>query len=767
MSNLAHSVHSTIEALRLFHRRLLLAGLTFAWIFGLAAQEKFSLPHLTDQLLNGNDKERRTAAYHLNQLGEEAFPALNELIKALDDSEDQVWFLAVQTIATLGPGAEKAIPRLIDDLADNPSMGPRRRYKDQVRYRAAYALGRIGDGSLLALKEALRSNDRGSRLGAAMALQGLGAEAKAAIPELIQNLEDKSDEVRELTSEALGAIGSAAFPALIDVLKSDSPTIRRGAAQAIKLIQDHPDEITEALYRQLEGEKNTEVKTALIRAIGSSDPEETRYVPLLARLLLSPKTEIQHAAINGLLTASSPQERVVPTLKPLLDSQEAEARIRAAFVLGRLGPEAIDSVQKLISLAQTSTESEQEAYMKALTRLGQSAAKPLLLHIYRQSDSVFSKDDWSVRTLAGIGESVVPDLSSALASLSPNIKVAALESLTQLSRSGRSALEPSLALIQDTDPRVRSSALKTVQALGIAPSDLAPRLEAALKDPSKEVRLASVKAAAAAGRESRSLISPLISLLKESDPDILRHACDALGAIGQAAAAASANVSKLTSHPNPQVIVSALRCLGRLGLGDDSWVTLRETIAPFAEDDVSAIAAAATEAIGNLGPSDPSIYDIVKRNLNHQEPMVRTKAVVACQSLERDAQKLTELLAPYLADEELNVRKAVAEALGNLGKDARIAEEELFKLLDNPSDIEFTLTTLRSIEPSSIDRLTVAVDHDDASVRLFACSRLGRLGRSAQSALPSLKKRADSDSYDFVRREANRAIGRIKSARDR
>ena len=69
MSNLAHSVHSTIEALRLFHRRPLLAGLTFAWIFGLAAQEKFSLPQLTDQLLNGNDKERRTAAYHVSWRG--------------------------------------------------------------------------------------------------------------------------------------------------------------------------------------------------------------------------------------------------------------------------------------------------------------------------------------------------------------------------------------------------------------------------------------------------------------------------------------------------------------------------------------------------------------------------------------------------------------------------------------------------------------------------------------------------------------------------
>ena len=106
--------------------------------------------------------------------------------------------------------------------------------------------------------------------------------------------------------------------------------------------------------------------------------------------------------------------------------------------------------------------------MKALTRLGQSAAKPLLLHIYRQSDSAFSKDDWSVRTLAGIGESVVLDLSSALASLSPNIKVAALEFDT--AQSFRTVcLAPSLALIQDTDPRVRSSALKTVQALGIAP----------------------------------------------------------------------------------------------------------------------------------------------------------------------------------------------------------------------------------------------------------------------------------------------------------
>ena len=34
-------------------------------------------------------------------------------------------------------------------------MGPRRRYKDQVRYRAAYALGRIGTAVCLLLRKRL------------------------------------------------------------------------------------------------------------------------------------------------------------------------------------------------------------------------------------------------------------------------------------------------------------------------------------------------------------------------------------------------------------------------------------------------------------------------------------------------------------------------------------------------------------------------------------------------------------------------------------
>jgi len=94
------------------------------------------IAELTKQLSGGNDEQRREAARELRDMGADAKSAVEALGKATRDNDDQVYSLAVDALANLGPEAAEAINFLIARLEDSDQ---------QKRYRASFALGIIRD----------------------------------------------------------------------------------------------------------------------------------------------------------------------------------------------------------------------------------------------------------------------------------------------------------------------------------------------------------------------------------------------------------------------------------------------------------------------------------------------------------------------------------------------------------------------------------------------------------------------------------------------
>ena len=94
-------------------KRSLLAALVFCGVVG-AENPAPDLAKLTEQLHASDAATRRTAALQLGQFGPAAKDALPALIKALGDSDKQVWSYAVGALAGLGPDAQDAIPALLD-----------------------------------------------------------------------------------------------------------------------------------------------------------------------------------------------------------------------------------------------------------------------------------------------------------------------------------------------------------------------------------------------------------------------------------------------------------------------------------------------------------------------------------------------------------------------------------------------------------------------------------------------------------------------------
>jgi len=189
---------------------------------------------LSDPVLRGRVLEILAA------LGPKAKLVVDDVIKALDDSDPMIRGEAAVAIAAIGPDAAAAVPVLLKSLTD-ANASP------DIRYSAAYALGRIGpaaqpaaeqmrslvtspdevlatvaswsmlkitpdDTSLLdqaipALRKAVRADREIVRLEAAVTLGDIGPAASSAIPilELVSE-EDSSRQVREAAGKALKKI---------------------------------------------------------------------------------------------------------------------------------------------------------------------------------------------------------------------------------------------------------------------------------------------------------------------------------------------------------------------------------------------------------------------------------------------------------------------------------------------------------------------------------------------------------------------------------
>jgi HEAT repeat protein len=60
-----------------------------------------------------------------------------------------------------------------------------------------------------------------------------------------------------------------------------------------------------------------------------------------------------------------------------------------------------------------------------------------------------------------------------------------------------------------------------------------------------------------------------------------------------------------------------------------------------------------------------------------------------------------------------------------------------------------------------VDLYISILDNEEPLVRLFACQALRRAGKDARKAEPEIRK-LTSDKYDYVRREARRALDSFK-----
>ena len=724
-----------------------------AILLGVLLANAGEVEDLIGELGSGDKVKRREAARSLALLGPAARAAVPALIKGLDDDEEQVFFWSATALAKIGPDAHEATPELIKRLKRSG-----RRYKDQVHVRIVHALTQIGPAAVLQLTGALGSEHSSVRLGAVRVLGNLGFASREAAPRLFDLLADDSESVRFSAGSALGRIGDVAYPQIMKGLSADSATVRAAAAHAVVWI---PANSRPAIHlaKRLAKETDNETKVAGLNALNRIGFDSERLLAMLLPALDSEEPRLRQEALSGILSLRPNSRAAVPHLIERLAAKDPSKRKQAIDLLGRMGYDASVAVPKLITGLGQADEEEKRSIRNALVEMGPASIPSLLDSATEIPLAKLLGETWQADCIGGIGIQAVSSLTNSLKENPGNgaglLSLVALQKIGDKSPTTRQVILPWLEHEQAV---FRGAALSALVASSTKPNMLMPRLQAAMGDPNSLVRQAAMDALASLGSSAKGATTALVNSLDDKDTAVQLSAIRAIGKLESDDSVLAERLVKFLDGANPETRLAVVVSLGGFRRLPDSAVN---SLVNLLKVEHAETKSTVFGALAKLGSSAKPALPALNSALNHENQVVRTSALKALAKVESNKGRLLNALQAKLVDKASSVRHTAILELGELGSDARSVGPALFARFDTTDDRQVTMKALRKIRVRDVQLYISILHNEEPLVRFFACQALRRAGKNAKPAEDELRK-LQKDSYDFVRREARRALESIE-----
>lgn len=256
---------------------------------------------------------------------------LNAAAAFLADPDVETRRLAAASLGADGI-APAVVPLLLDALLDKDP---------EVRWRAEFAIGRLGPRAVPKLIEALASNRPSLRRTAAMMLGPIGPKARSAVPALLQAAKDEDRFIRVWSVKALGDIGF------------DDSAAPQVLAQLAKTLRDPDLDVR---------------RVSTVAAIGLG-PRAKPLLPSLIEALRDRDAGIRWRTGIALRQMGSDAADAVPALVAALSDADADVRLRAAQALGRIGAPAEAPLRDLLA-AETTNAAAKKFAAEVLAALG-------------------------------------------------------------------------------------------------------------------------------------------------------------------------------------------------------------------------------------------------------------------------------------------------------------------------------------------------------------------------------------------------------------
>lgn len=215
----------------------------------------------------------------------------------------------------------------------------------------------------------------------------------------------------------------------------------------------------------------------------------------------------------------------------LKKDDNADARWKAADLLGRLGPEAREeSTRAAVAAALKDSNAHVRAVAaSALATIGPagSDAIPALQEMLSTSDCLPA-----LRALSLYGSDAAPAIGKIIVLLhnedDSEIRWTAARTLGKIGRAAKEATPMLVEAMKDPEPLVREHAAEALGDIGPDAKEAIPELVKALKDPDARVRRDAVRSLGQMGPAAKSAIESIRPLLQDKEDRVRKAACASL-----------------------------------------------------------------------------------------------------------------------------------------------------------------------------------------------------------------------------------------------
>ena len=465
-----------------------------------------------------------------------------------------------------------------------------------------------------------------------------------------------------------------------------------------------------------------------MKSLGRLKLPDEALSPILKENLRHEDEQVRLAVVNLLVERRALLARMAPELESLLTAKNDGVSRHAAFLLGKIGPNAAP----LLLNGLRSREQPDRSDCRGIGT-DRPADRSVALAGGRKPRSLAFAEvrPWHWDRFVPWPQEPCRRWRPAWMTLTRTSSSLSLRPLVTSVREPPNVHRPFVACWEINRPRSAFRRFRSFLSQHAHDERLLGDLIALVNDEDARVQRQSIDTIRSLGPPGRKAITVIIGKLNSKDPEVRLAAAEMIGSHGQAAAEAVPALSSLLDDPSPKLRTIAAQTLGKLGK-------------------------AAQPALPRLTPL-----------LGAEQVEVREAATLTLGSLELDAEVVRPHLAKALRDKAPEVRRAAMRAIQRFGPQGAIFVPDIILLAESKENLRSVERMLRRFERQgpdvrSLPELVKQLDHKQDSVRLLAIKFLGLAGPSAKDAIPALERMSKDPSAE-VRKQAEAASKQIKN----
>lgn len=413
-----------------------------------------------------------------------SFPYVQDIVPLLDDQDEAVRVVAIQTIGLLGAEAEGARLSL---FLNDPSA--------PVVAAACQALGALRVQEKVA-DIASKLDDERTRYAAVSALASLGARSVEGYAEKIITtcLSDKDVPTRQTASKLVGdmaevvAVQQSCIAELLKLLTGAEAYSRCGAALAIGFMGDRGQQWVRDVLSLMDDDSEDVSWRSLQMGGGAPRPPAALRKPVCAAItamglmrassradtvasrLTDVDWEVRVVACEALAAMGGEARIYGPEIGILLDDDVHFVRSKAAVALAML--KVADEAEHLSEVLVDKSPSVRASAIFALGELGEDGCRFAHEVAKMVGDTIVGVRVAAVRALGRLGVGHYAGIVATTLN-DPLVRSDALEALGLLGAYGAAFAEDVAECLQDDDTRVRVAAVKCLKNMGQQASEFA------------------------------------------------------------------------------------------------------------------------------------------------------------------------------------------------------------------------------------------------------------------------------------------------------